>query len=210
MQVNTNVQQAGVNEYFLILEDALAINHVVVFLTGQVPFSEGFGASIYLGWPAEGGGVSWQLLGFLSNNKPSAIYKITKVTDLPVLTHSLSLPLSQVKPSEVVTPFGQDALASFAGQVQSAALVGVRVEPLEQMLQKTPASGTQATTLSTMTEFSQKMVENLYNFASSYAVDPTQTALSAGETYVPASALTQWYTNFQRKLTANPNFWKAL
>ena len=80
LQVNTNVQEAGVNEYFLTLEDALSVNHIVVFLTGQIPFSEGFGGSIYLGWPAEGGGVSWQLLGFISNSKPSAIFKITKVT----------------------------------------------------------------------------------------------------------------------------------
>lgn len=79
--MNTNVQQAGVNQYFLTLEDAQSINHVVVFLTGQVPFSEGFGGSIYFGWPAEGG-VSWQLLGFITNDKPSAIFKITKVNSL--------------------------------------------------------------------------------------------------------------------------------
>lgn len=77
--MNTNVQQAGVNEYFLSLEDALSINHIVVFLTGQVPFSDGFGASIFLGWPSDSGGVSWQLLGFITNIKPSAIFKITKV-----------------------------------------------------------------------------------------------------------------------------------
>lgn len=80
VQVNTNVQQAGVDEYFITLEDAATLNHIVVFLTGQVPFSEGFGGSIYLGWPREEGGVSWQLLGFITNNKPSAIFKITKVT----------------------------------------------------------------------------------------------------------------------------------
>ena len=126
----------------------------------------------------------------------------------PVTLPSLSV--KQVKPSDLVTPFGQETMASFGQQPQSTALVGIRVEPLEEMVQKTPASGTQASNLSTMTEFSQKMVENLFNFASSYAVDPTQTALTAGETYVPASALRQWYTNFQRRLSANPNFWKAL
>lgn len=66
VQVNTNVQQAGVDEYFITLEDAATLNHIVVFLTGQVPFSEGFGGSIYLGWPREEGGVSWQLLGLIS------------------------------------------------------------------------------------------------------------------------------------------------
>ena len=72
------MQQAGVNEFFISLEDVQSVNHVVVFLTGQVPFSDGFGGSIYFGWPTEGG-VSWQLLGFITNEKPSAIFKISKV-----------------------------------------------------------------------------------------------------------------------------------
>ena len=51
MQVNTNVQQASASEFYLALDEVESINHVVVFLTGQVPFSEGFGGSIYFGWP---------------------------------------------------------------------------------------------------------------------------------------------------------------
>ena len=35
-QVNTAVQQAGPNQFFLSLEHAESINHIVVFLTGQV------------------------------------------------------------------------------------------------------------------------------------------------------------------------------
>ena len=29
-----------------------------------------------------------------------------------------------------------------------------------------------------------------------------------GESYVPLSALQQWYTNFERRLQQNPNFWR--
>lgn len=36
LQVNTNVQQAGPNQFFLLLEHAESINHIVVFLTGEV------------------------------------------------------------------------------------------------------------------------------------------------------------------------------
>ena len=50
-QVNTNVQQASASEFYLTLDEVESINHVVVFLTGQVPFAEGFGGSIYFGWP---------------------------------------------------------------------------------------------------------------------------------------------------------------
>lgn len=118
--------------------------------------------------------------------------------------------LPQVKPSEIATPFGQATVDSFAGQSQSAALIGVQVEQLTEMAQKTPASGTQASTVDSMAEFSQKMVENLFNFVSSFAVDPKQGMLSPGEAYIPSSALQQWYTNFQRRLAHNPHFWKTL
>ena len=110
----------------------------------------------------------------------------------------------------MVSPFGQASLTSFAKQPQSTALIGIRVEQLTEMVQKTPASDTQASTLSAKAEFSQKMLENLFNFASSFAVDPRQRTMTVGETYIPSSALRQWYTTFERRLATNPNFWKAL
>lgn len=121
-----------------------------------------------------------------------------------------SLAFHQVKPSETVTPFGQTAMDSFTPQSQSTALIGVRVEDLTEMVQKTPASGTQASTMESMAEFGQKMVENLFNFASSFAVDPNRSVLNPSEVYIPSSALQQWYTNFQRRLASNPHFWKTL
>lgn len=122
---------------------------------------------------------------------------------------SLSSPL-QVKPHEVVTPFGQVAMDTFSSQSLTTALIGIQVEQLSDIAQKTPATDTQASTVESLTEFSQKMLQNFYNFASSFAVDPTQTMLKPGETYLPASVLQQWYTNFQRRLEMNPNFWKTL
>lgn len=115
-----------------------------------------------------------------------------------------------MKSTEVMTPFGQTAMDTVAGQSRSTALIGVRVEELTEMVQKTPASGTQASTVESMAEFGQKMVENLFNFASSFAVDPNQSMLNPTEVYIPSSALQQWYTNFQRRLAANPHFWKTL
>lgn len=101
-------------------------------------------------------------------------------------------------------------MASIAQQPQSTALIGIRVEQLVDMIQRTPVTGTQATTVPSMEEFSQKMIENLFNFVSSFAVDPREGTMTIGETYIPSSALQQWYTTFQRRLAANPNFWKTL
>ena len=209
--MNTNVQQAGPNTFLLAVDGAENVNHIVVFLTGQVPFSEGFGGSIYLGWPSANTGgevsasldcVSWQLLGFISNEKPSAIFKIAKV-----------------KPHEVIAnPFGETTAMDMSANslTSTSALVGVSVEPLAEIVQKTPSAGTAASTVDSFTEFSQKMLENFFNYAASFAASTTQLAMQqqmAGglnESYIPFSALQQWYLNFQRRLQSNPDFWKSL
>lgn len=209
--MNTNVQQAGPNTFLLAVDGVESVNHIVVFLTGQVPFGEGFGGSIYLGWPSNAVGgqvsanldsVSWQLLGFISNEKPSAIFKIAKV-----------------KPHEIVAnPFGESMAMDMSANslTSTSALVGVSVEPLAEIVQKTPSADTVASTVDTFTEFSQKMLENFFNYAASFAASPAQIAMQQqvvgglNESYIPFSALQQWYMNFQRRLQSNPDFWKSL
>lgn len=181
----------GPNTFVLVLDDVASINHVVVFLTGQVPFAEGFGGSIYFGWPSiESGGISWQLLGYITNEKPSAIFKLAKV--------KLS--------STVVDPF-----SGLIANVQSStsAQIGILVEPQTEILQKTVSQDTEASKLDSYAEFSQKMLENFFNFASSYAVNPGQIVDPAGS-YVSMNVIQKWYENFQRRLQVNPNFWKNL
>jgi len=42
-------------------------------MLGTVPFPEGYGATVHLHWPGQD---EFQLLGMLSNEKPSAIFKV--------------------------------------------------------------------------------------------------------------------------------------
>ncbi len=192
--MNTNVQQASLNQFLLTLENVETINHIVVFLDGEVPFSDGFGGSIYFGWPMGNDVVSWQLLGYISNEKPSAIFKISKV-----------------KPQGIsANPFGQDMMDT-VGQISSTtALIAISVEPLEQIAQQTPSVNAEASTVDSFTEFSQKMLESFFNFASSFAVSPSISPLNPSETYIPSSVLQQWYVNFQRRMQVDPKFWKNL
>merc|ERR1719193_2255811 len=147
------------------------------------------GGAVYFAWPdPTGSPPNWQLLGYITNQKPSAIFRIGKL-----------------KGGEATVP------NSFLGHKpfnHINALVGISVEPLTVIEGQTPAGQTEANNVSTFMEFSQKMLENLFNYASSFAVSPADMRQKPGECYVPLSSLQQWYTNFERRLQQNPNFWK--
>lgn len=196
--MNTEVNQVDQNTFLLGLPDAEAVHHVVVFLTGQMPFSEGYGGSIYMGWPsAEGSDISWQYLGYIANEKPSAIFKLVKPKEKANMVQNL---------------FSQELMDTMAaaGQQHTHAQVAIMVEPVSEIIQKVPASNTEASTVDNFTDFSQKMLENFFNYASSFCVTPATSPIDPSATYVPMAVLQQWYTNFQRRLQANPQFWKTM
>merc|ERR1719431_46670 len=78
--VSTAWEQVSPTSLISEIQDADSVNHVVVFLTGAVPFPEGMGGAVYFAWPQpDGGGQVWQLLGVVSNTKPSAIFRIGRL-----------------------------------------------------------------------------------------------------------------------------------
>ena len=86
--------------------------------------------------------------------------------------------------------------------------VGISIESLDTIAQQTCASGAEPSKAPSFQEFCQKMLENFFNYASSFAVTPSQIPAGMSETFVPASTLQNWFSNFQRRLAQNPNFWK--
>ncbi len=65
------------NQFVLSLAEPDKVHHIVMFLLGTIPFPEGMGGGVYFSWP--GPQPAWQLLGHISNMKPSAIFKISQV-----------------------------------------------------------------------------------------------------------------------------------
>lgn len=45
LQAQTDFQQVGENQFLFIVPDADNINHIVVFLTGTIPFPDGMGGA---------------------------------------------------------------------------------------------------------------------------------------------------------------------
>ena len=191
------MQQAAEGQFFLTLEQAENVGHVVVFLTGAVPFNPGFAGAIYFGWPSPAGGITWQYLGYISNEKPSAIFKLSKLKQTNVNA----------------SPF---AGGSFGTISATTALIGITVETVNDIIAKQPAEDAVASTISSYNEFCTKMLENFYNYASSFAIGQMDIATTVAQgggnpsiSYVPMQTLQGWYNTFSKRLASNPNFWKS-
>ena len=102
-------------------------------------------------------------------------------------------------------PFVMDANMS---QDHTSAQIGISIEPLAQLAQQTPVTYSTPSNLNSFVEFTQKMLETFYNYASSFALTQAQMTPNPSESFVPISVVQRWYENFQRKMTNNPNFWK--
>ena len=92
--VNTSFREVDPTHCLVDVDDVGTFNHIVVFLTGQTPFPEGTGGAVYFSWPdngeSGGGATPWQFLGMISNQKPSAIFKVAKFKPQAVGEQSIS------------------------------------------------------------------------------------------------------------------------
>ncbi|GAA5817649.1 hypothetical protein MFLAVUS_011200 [Mucor flavus] len=185
--VQTNLQQVDVNKYVFELADAQNINHIVVFLLGTIPFESGFAATVHLLWPNK----EWQLLGGLSNEKPSAIFRLkTKESSIhnPMVSTSATLGIS-IEPLSVV----QQELSTINQPSSSSALVkpGMNVTQVGEM--------------------AGRILENLYNYVTSFTVQNVPVngiplGHLAENGYLPLKTFQTWYENLSRKLASNPHY----
>ncbi|CAG9822608.1 unnamed protein product [Phaedon cochleariae] len=182
--VQTEFQQISETQLVTTINDADNINHVAVFLTGAIPFPEGTAGQVYFSWPDPVAPPNWQPLGFLSNQKPSAIYKISSLKRLEEMGDSSNL------------MFGQS-------HIVHNAQIGISIEPLSN-IQDIPSPNNAESYVS----FAQKMLKHFMNYALSFTLTQANMVPDPSATYVPLSTVQNWYTNFERRLQQNPNFWK--
>jgi len=142
---------------------------------------------VYFSWPDEHAKPNWQLLGVLTNNKPSAIFK-----------------LSNLKQHSDTSTQPLNAFSQFPS-ITINAQIGISIEPLINVESQVTSIIESTNNLSTFAEFTQKMVHSLFNYVSSYAVEGGPQQMSM----VPLLSVQKWYENFERKLNLNPNFWKS-
>ncbi|KAL2315730.1 Inositol metabolism protein Opi10 [Schizosaccharomyces pombe] len=183
--VQTNLQQVADNQFVFQLDSAESLNHIVVFLLPNSPFPVGMGAKVYFQWP----GKPFQFLGYLTNEKPSAIFRLKNTIQ---------------------------TLSENENCVGITAMLGISVEPLTNFTE-TPAVSTSASNaiakpLPPVTSVAQKILTNLYNFLASFATSqlpPNSIGLGdlrPNDTFIPLRVFQDWHAKFLNKLSNNPNF----
>ncbi|KAM3956598.1 protein OPI10 homolog [Aphomia sociella] len=186
--VQTEFTPLSESRFLITIPEVDSINHAVVFLTGVTPLPLGTAAMVYWSWPDPAAPPNWQLLGHISNNKPSAIFKISNLKKL----HELS------EENKFISAFGQQ-------QICHDAQIGISIEPETNVQLLASSVAQQANDYVT---FAQRMLENLVNFVASFTVTQEQMTPTPGVAYIPLNTLQTWYQNFERRLQQNPNFWR--
>ncbi|XP_034944976.1 protein OPI10 homolog [Chelonus insularis] len=185
--VQTDFQQISENQFLINVADADNVNHIVIFLTGTIPFPDGMGGAVYFSWPDPNAPPNWQFLGYISNVKPSAIFKISNLKK----NHE----------------FENSNLGIFGiGKISHVAQIGISVEPLSVI--EPQAANLVTEKANEFLKFGQKMIMNFLNYISSFSVTQAQMVPNPTENFVPLSSVQGWYETFERRLQQNPNFWK--
>ncbi|VDN57730.1 unnamed protein product [Dracunculus medinensis] len=191
--IQANFIQASEREYVTEVEDAGSINHIVVFLTGILPFPDGSGGCVFIRWPQLQSETNWHYLGSISNAKPSAIFRVAQLHKLDAIHESVftSLPLST--------------------SANGIAQIGISIEPLSAIDSKVPAVGITPSQQPLHMEFPEKMLKNFVNYVTSFVVTiPRPENPNSVVEFIPASTIQNWYTNFYNRLKQNPDFWRNL
>ncbi|KAL0946292.1 hypothetical protein HGRIS_012541 [Hohenbuehelia grisea] len=186
--LQTNLQQVDDTHAYFELPAASTINHICVFLLGTVPFPDGYGASVHFYWPGKG----FQLLGMLSNDKPSAIFR---------LRGSFTSNATMANPHAFTS--GASALGADPSSDVTAVL-GLAMEPLAEIQQQISglpmaiAKPAQDITKDTAA-LAERVVKHLFNYISSFL---SGGASVAPDVAVPMSIIAKWYESFVAKLRA--------
>ncbi|XP_071796079.1 protein Hikeshi-like [Asterias amurensis] len=188
--VQTDMQQIDDTHVLFNIFNAATINHIVVFLTGTGAFPEGMGGAIYFSWPSPEGEMVWMFLGYITNEKPSAIFKVVGLKKGSSANNSFmqSMPVQQ--------------------PMKTMSQIGISVEPLHVIQHQIPAETAQTSTLTSFSEFSMKMLENFYNYASSFGINQSQMTPQPNVSWIPMTVLDKWFQNFKKKMAQDQNFWR--
>ncbi|EGN92165.1 hypothetical protein SERLA73DRAFT_191499 [Serpula lacrymans var. lacrymans S7.3] len=187
--LQTNLQQIDETHALFELPAASTINHICVFLLGTMSFPDGYGATVHFFWPGKG----FQLLGMLSNEKPSAIFRLRG-------TFSSS---STAASHNAFTSSTMNMAPNASNDV--TAILGLSIEPLTQI--QPQISSLSSSVTNTIPDLSrnpsllaERIVKHLFNFISGFV--PGGGIATTPDSVVPMAVIVRWYESFTTKVKA--------
>lgn len=182
--LQTNLTQVDETHAYFELPMASSINHVCVFLLGTVTFPDGYGATVHFFWPGKG----FQLLGMLSNDKPSAIFRLRG-----------TFSSASAQNSNAQNVFSQQGSGQQGSDV--TAILGLAIEPLAQIQAQMPSGQvsnalSKTPSVSDAVVLSENIVKHLLNYLNGF------TGGAGGDIAIPMSIIKRWYDSFLGKLKA--------
>ncbi|KAI6660631.1 hypothetical protein LOD99_10363 [Oopsacas minuta] len=188
---NTEISQVSDTVYVMQLDSVSTVNHLCVFMTGAVPFPDGYGGSIHIGWPSQDQpDPLWEYMGCISNEKPSAIFRLSR--------------------RDLVATGGNPGMFSALSHniSNTSVLIGISVEQLMSIVEKVPDKKSEAVTVDFQTQFVSKMMDSFVNHALSYEIQPAAINPLTTEQYIPSHVVKSWIEKFQTQMNLDPYFWK--
>ncbi|KAH0581069.1 hypothetical protein H2248_012203 [Termitomyces sp. 'cryptogamus'] len=184
--LQTNLTQIDETHAYFELPAASTINHLTVFLLGTVPFPEGYGATVHFFWPGKG----FQLLGMLSNEKPSAIFRLRGTFNQPGSS------------SAAHTAFSNTGTSILTSENDVTAVLGLAIEPLVQIQSELaalpqPLTKPMSNPAQDATLLAERIVKHLFNYISGFVGGSVTLDLS-----IPMSVFAKWYEIFLGKVKA--------
>lgn len=182
--VQTNLQQVDETHAYFELPNASTINHICVFLLGTIPFPDGYGATVHFFWPGKG----FQLLGMLSNDKPSAIFRLRGTFTASVPTTPTAHQFSSVGPEP-------------SSSMDVTAILGLAIEPLVQIQQVLPNAVTKLPGPTDPSKdpalLAERIIKHLFTYINSFIGDSISPNVDVA---VPMSILVKWCESLLTKI----------
>ncbi|KAL7754047.1 hypothetical protein RI367_000026 [Sorochytrium milnesiophthora] len=172
--VQTDFAQVDATKFALQIPDADRVNHIVIFVFGD-PFPPGFAATVHFLLPDK----PWQMLGVLSNEKPSAIFRLSGLKPPSTGAGGMSVSASQ---DDIAMMAYESTMSLDATSPGITATLGISIETIGTQVQALPSSRQQSLVLSsarsgsstTMTPAADGMgialriLQHLYNYVTSF------------------------------------------
>lgn len=203
----TEWTQIDETHFTLAIPSISSVNHLTVFLTTPLPTTPTteLAATIHLQLPRQ---PSWILLGMLSNDKPSAVFRISGLKPANTTTTGTLFPMAanqQLLQIEATPALVDTAQLGISIEPISVAL-SQQLQLKQQQVPLKPAINHGETQIR-LVATTEKLLENLSNYVMSFG---TVRSAVDGQECVPVRVFNDWLVSVRRKLVSDPSFVSSL